>query len=101
VERLERAGLIRNPFCVFVAHDDHPDVEAYLARKALVAFWSFELRRNPSESSPEVTSISSGKTPTARVPALPAPARFPCSMGKLFFDHLQDPVFRFSQEIVA
>jgi len=43
VKLLERAGLIWNPFCVFVAHDDHPGLEAYLARKALAAFCSFEL----------------------------------------------------------
>ncbi len=42
VERLERAGVIRNPFRIFVAHDYHPSVEDYLAQKAVTAFWSYE-----------------------------------------------------------
>ncbi|MEJ5365823.1 MAG: hypothetical protein WHS86_12020 [Desulfosoma sp.] len=42
VDRLERSGVIRNPFCLFVAHDFHPNVEAYLAHKGIAAFWSYE-----------------------------------------------------------
>lgn len=43
IRHLEQDGLIQNPYWVFVAHDYHPSVEAYLAEKGVAVFWSYEL----------------------------------------------------------